>query len=927
MNRTKRLLPLALLAGCAHLPELLPSHAPATPALPHPEDGAPGAARRATPPATFQLPNGLTVVLLEDHRLPKVVIDTWFDVGSKDEVEGRSGFAHLFEHLMFMGTERVPGNQFDVLMERGGGSNNASTSTDRTNYFSMGPSSLLPTLLWLDADRLDALDESMTQEKLDRQRDVVRNERRQTTENVPYGKSELLLPEALYPADHPYHHPVIGSHEDLEAARVEDVVAFFREFYVPANATLVVAGDFEPGETRALIERTFGALETRPAPARRTPPPVALGREVRVVAGDRVEFPRLTLAWHSPAEFAAGDAELDLLATILAEGPSSRLERRLVLDLRLAQEVSASQQSAELGSVFVVDLLAAPDTDLERLKAEALAVIDELAREGPTAAELERARARAEARFLRRNESLLARCEAIQAYRHFWGVSDGFQRDLARRTGASAEDLRAIARTVLGPERVDLRILPELEVAADALDARPADFARHAFRPEVPTTFTLSNGIPVHFVARPGTGLFAGALLVRGGEAAVPAARAGASQLLAQWLESGAGGRDKAAFAAAVESLGASMGVSAGRHELVLDFGGLGSRLAPTLDLLRDLARAPNLTPADFAREKEQLVNDLAARDDDPGAVARQVARLALFGDDPRGRPLEGTPASVSGLEAAGVRSDLALLLDPARAAFVVAGDLEPEALRAALEARFGAWRGDDARTLPDLPAPLVTPAPGRMVLVDRPGAPQTVVQILRPVPAAEGTARAARAAVDTVFGGTFTSRLNANLREDKGWTYGARSRITQEGPQYLLTAGAAVVTAHTADALREFRSEFARMAADGVDAAELEKALESGRARIVESSETTGALSRAVLELVRNQRPLDALVTDLQALDAVDLSAANTAARSGLYAWDTCLVVLVGDRAAVLPQLAAAGFPAPVEVDSLGHPVESHED
>src|SRR5262245_48322428 len=173
---------------------------------------------------TLQLPNGMTVVLLEDHALPKVVIDTWFSVGSKDEAPGRSGFAHLFEHLMFMGTARVPDNQFDVLMERGGGSNNASTSTDRTNYFSMGPSSLLPTLLWVDADRLDALDENMTQEKLDRQRDVVRNERRQTTENVPYGKVELILPDTLYPSDHPYHHSVIGSHEDLEAATLEDVI-------------------------------------------------------------------------------------------------------------------------------------------------------------------------------------------------------------------------------------------------------------------------------------------------------------------------------------------------------------------------------------------------------------------------------------------------------------------------------------------------------------------------------------------------------------------------------------------------------------------------------------------------------------------------------------------------------------------------------
>src|SRR5262245_14236582 len=462
---------------------------------------------------TLQLPNGMTVVLLEDHALPKVVIDTWFSVGSKDEAPGRSGFAHLFEHLMFMGTARVPDNQFDVLMEKGGGSNNASTGTDRTNYFSMGPSSLLPTLLWLDADRLDALDDNMTQEKLDRQRDVVRNERRQETENVPYGKVELLMPEALYPPEHPYHHPVIGSHEDLEAATLPDVIAFFREFYVPANATLVVAGDFDSAEIRPLIERTFGALASHPAPPHRSAPPVTLADERRVVDGDKVEFPKLYLAWHSAAEYAPGDAELDLLATILAEGPSSRLEKRLVLDTRLAQSVDASQQSAELGSTFVIEVMPSPGVELETLKAETLAVVEQLLREGPTKEELAGAQARAEARFLRRMESLLARAEAVQAYRTYFGVSDGFQRDLERWTRATREGVLDVARATLGPGRVDLRILPALDVPAGALDERPDDLARRPFAPAVPSTFQLSNGIPVHFLSRPGTGLFSGSLI------------------------------------------------------------------------------------------------------------------------------------------------------------------------------------------------------------------------------------------------------------------------------------------------------------------------------------------------------------------------------------------------------------------------------
>jgi zinc protease len=273
----------------------------------------------------------------------------------------------------------------------------------------------------------------------------------------------------------------------------------------------------------------------------------------------------------------------------------------------------------------------------------------------------------------------------------------------------------------------------------------------------------------------------------------------------------------------------------------------------------------------------------------------------------------------VTGLDGARVKGDLERMLAPARAAFVFAGDLDPHALQAALEARFGSWKTAAGNASAPLP-PLVQPAPGRIVLVHRANAPQTVIQILRPVPAAEGKERAVRAAVDTVFGGTFTSRLNANLREDKGWTYGASSRVLQEGKQFLLRAGAAVVTVHTGDALKEFQKEFGRMAA-GLSAEELQKAVESNRQRLTETAETTAGLARFLSELVRNGRALDAFRTDLAALDAVDLTAAGALAGSGLYDWNDCLVVLVGDRAQITSQLAAAGFAAPAEVDALGAP------
>ena len=869
---------------------------------------------------TFTLPNGMTVVLHEDHALPKVVINTWFAVGSKDEARGRSGFAHLFEHLMFMGTARVPGNQYDVLMEKGGGSNNASTSTDRTNYYSTGPSSLLPTLLWLDADRLAALADDMSQAKVDRQCDIVQNERRQGTENVPYGKVELILPPALYPEGHPYHHPVIGSHEDLEAATLEDVVEFFHTYYVPSNATLVVAGDFDPVETRELISRLFGAIPAKPSPPVVDVPAATLRHEKRIVEVDKVEFPKLYLAWHSPPAYAPGDAELELVATILAEGPSSRLERRLVLETGLAQEVDASQDSAELGSVFRIEALATGDGDLEEIEREVQAVLDEFVRDGPTEAELARAKAQREARFLRRMESLFARAEAVNAYHHYFGVADGFQRDLERWMLATKEGVRSSADKTLGPARVDLRILPEGSASSPtALDERPEDLPKKSHALPAPASFELSNGIPVHVFPRHGPRLFSGALLVRGGEALVPLQEAGTAALAARWLESGAGGLNAPSFADAVDSLGASVRANASTGWMRVDVSGLSSRLEETLDLFADLVLRANLQEQDFEREKSLAIAGVRARDENPQLVARDVARVLLFGtNDPRGRPLEGTVESLSALTDEDVERSLRSLLHPSNAAFAFAGDFEPEALVKALEARFGSWRSSRQPERVAL-EPLVEPPEGRLVLVDRPDAPQTVIQILRPLAASEGVARAARQCADTVFGGTFTSRLNANLREEKGFTYGARSRVSQEGNQHLLSAGASVTRQHTGASLAEFQREFTRMAQEELAPEELQKALESNRQRAIESLETTSAMASALAGLVQDDRPLDSLGADLAALDLVDLAQANQASHAGTYEWSNLLVVLVGDRDDVLPQLAEAGFPAPEEVDTAG--------
>jgi len=893
----------------------------------HPQDGL------SFPVETYRLENGLLVTLHQDRSLPQVVVDTWYQVGSKDEAPGRTGFAHLFEHLMFMGTERVPGNSFDVLMESGGGWNNATTSSDRTNYFSVGPSSLLETLLWLDADRLEALGANMTQEKLDSQRAVVRNERRQTSENTPYGKADLLIPQLMYPPTHPYHHPVIGSHEDLEAATVEDVVAFFDTYYTTTNASLVVAGDFERDAAKAMIERTFGRVERRPPPRHTSAPLASLPREIRRVEHDAVQFPKLILVWHSPAWMEPGDGEMDLLAALLSEGPSSRLVKRLVLDARLAQSVAAYQASSELGSTFAIEVIAAEGADLEAIKAEILSAVDALLADGPTADELARVKASTEAGFLQRMESLFARADRMNMYLRQYGEADAFQRDLERWTAPTAADVARWGRRVLGPEHLDLRVLPDgmdapaewpndaasEQAGAGLAAAPPAPSAGAGYVAPAPVELELENGARLVCYPRPGSGLFAGSVFGDGGPGALPAEKAGLAELVGRMLGSGAGGLDASEFGAAVDALGAGIGARPGRYGFSVSVRGLSSKLGATLDRFADVVLRPNLDQADFEREKALLASAVAARADDPRQTVGVVGRALAFGrSHPSGVALDGYADTVAAIEYADLAPALGTLINAGNATFVFAGDFEPAELKDALDARFGAWQA--AVDVPQPAAPITTAPPGRIVVVDRPDAAQTSILLLRPLPTLEGElARMTARCVATAFGGSFTSRLNQNLREKNGYTYGAGFRVTTEREQFVAQAWASVFTPVTGAALVEFQREFDLLAASGITPEELEKARETVRADLVTTLETTRGAAGSLEQDVADHRPIDALRRDLAVLDQVTLDRANAFATGGAFAWSSLQIVLVGDRAAIEAQLAEAGFDPPLAADADG--------
>ncbi|MBW2454598.1 MAG: insulinase family protein [Deltaproteobacteria bacterium] len=431
---------------------------------PAPSKGSATSDALKIPYTLYKLDNGLTVILHEDHTQPLVAVNVGVKVGSRDERPQRTGFAHLFEHLMFMGTERVPEKMFDEWMETEGAWNNASTSQDRTVYHSVGPSHTLPLLLWLEADRLSALGEQIDQDKLDSQRKVVRNERRQQVENKPYAKVRLRLPELLFPADHPYHHPVIGSHADLEAAAVADVRGFFLTWYVPQNTSLVVAGDFDPATTRPLIERYFGAIKTgNPLPNRPVPgQPAELAGVVRDTLEDNVTLPKVVMAWLSPAVYAPGDAELDVLSEILSSGKASRLYKALVYDQQLAQRVNAYQSSMTLRSYFVVAAVARPGVSLEQIEQAIDSEIAKLRAEKMSEQELQRAKNQYETGYVARMESLATRASMLNGYYAHHGNPGWAGADLKRYLDVTTTGALQVAAKVLDPDRrVILHVVPK----------------------------------------------------------------------------------------------------------------------------------------------------------------------------------------------------------------------------------------------------------------------------------------------------------------------------------------------------------------------------------------------------------------------------------------------------------------------------------
>jgi len=871
----------------------------------------------------FRLTNGLEVVLHEDRRLPLVAVDLWYSVGSRDDPPGRTGFAHLFEHLMFMGTPRVPGDGFDRLLERHGGANNASTSQDRTAYTSWGPRELLGVLLWLEADRMRDLGRSLTQEGLDLQRAVVRNERRQSYEMRPYGQTWLVLGSMIYPERHPYRHPVIGSHADLEAASLDDVRTFCDNWYVPGNATLCVAGDFNSAEVRDLVEGLFSDIPNRPAP-QRSPlhTPSMFGRVERTIEDD-VPAPGVVLAWPSPPRFSPGDAEMDLLGDLLAEGAASRLEQALVHRQTVAQDVEASQVHGDLASEFVVEVTALPGVEpglIEDAVREQIAI---LAKDGPTPAELERLITLTEADFIRSKQELLERTDDINLYLSALGDPDRMEWDLDRYKAVSVDSMREAIGTVLDPDRyASLRIVPgeksEAEdgpVGRNEPDEKRGDEAvlvvpnhvipSHPGRwaPPVPAVHTRAARHEGWHIRSDRVALAVVSVIVPMGAERDPVDQEGRCALLAEFMTEAAGGRDAEELDAALDSIGTELSVMPHRGAVSISVSTLTRHLDASFDILADVLLRPEFEADDLERVREITLAEIAQRAGRPEQVATLAGIAHLLGHIPgQGHPVLGEAAAVESMTRDTlVKTHGELIAATGAARWVSAGAVDGERIADALAARFPIA---DPVAAPD---PIYLPPPNgegplQVLVVDRPGSPQTSVRMLRRCPCLGDDELPALDLANAVVGGTFLSRLNNTLRERHGFTYGAGSTVWAGARSGLWTAASNVDVDVTAPAVEHFLRVLSGLSGMPPTNEERDRVLATERASRIRAMENLTDVVATLAPWAEAGQSPEASSYYLAALGSVTLDDMAMATR-----WMTPtdgVLVLVGDADKIVPDL-----------------------
>ncbi|MYN18917.1 insulinase family protein [Rugamonas sp. FT107W] len=902
-----------------------------------PAGAAPAAAPQAAvvdlkpytvPYQKFTLQNGLTLIVHEDHSVPLVSVNVWYHVGSRNEKRGKTGFAHLFEHFFFNGSENYPHGFREAMDDLGASSRNGTTSNDRTNFYEDVPVSALERTLYLEADRMGFLGNYINQGMLERERGVVQNEKRQG-ENQPYGRSYTEQVQRMYPASHPYSWPVIGYMEDLNAASLDDIKEWYRTYYGPNNAVLVLAGDIKPEQALAMVKKYFDGIPPGPPLVRGQSWIPALDRDIRDEMEDQVAQVRVTRSYHAPAW---GDPEiqrLGMLAEVLTGSKSARLTKRLVYDKALATSVSTRADGNELAGTFDIRATLKPGVEVAAVEREIDAVMNELLAQGPTAEELARVRTSALAGAARQLERLGGgggRSGLLAESMMFGGSPDAYLNDL-RALAAQPADVKATANKWLrGAHHYTMVVkpFPKLAAGKTAIDrkALPALGEPPAVSFPPMQRARLANGLNVLLIERHGAPIVDAALAVDAGVASDSAAKSGLASLALELLDKGTRTRDAFQLSNALESQGAQLSTGTQADQSLVRLQSTAANLGASFGLMADAVLNASFPADQFKLQKQRRIAQIAQEKSSPGGSAQRVMSGLLYGaDSAYGKPASGDDKTVEAL----TRDDLVNWhrdwFKPGSATLVVTGDTTMEKLMPMLESSFGKWAAGSAPAK----AAVIAPATqgGRVFLIDRPDAPQSMIMAAHvSLPHGQPDELAMEPVMQN-FGGMSTSRLNRNLRLDKHWSYGTSAFLTNVRGQRAFTVMAPVQTDKTKEAMLEVAKEIKGVAGERPLAGdEYASIMRNMSSRLAARFEPIAALESAALQSVNLRLPDDYWSNYASRIGALTPAQLNEAAPKYIHP-EQLVWLVVGDVRKIEAGVRELGWGEVIKLDANGQPLK----
>lgn len=922
MNQLLRLAVVAALAGAAASPAYsAPAAKPAASATAF--DLKP----YTIPYKKFTLQNGLTLIVHTDHSVPIVGVNMWYHVGSRNEKRGKTGFAHMFEHFFFNGSENYPHGFREAMDDLGATNRNGTTNYDRTNFFEDVPLSALERTLYLEADRMGFLGNYINKEMLERERGVVSNEKRQG-ENQPYGRVYSEIVQRMYPYSHPYSWPVIGYMEDLQAASLDDVKEWYRTYYGPNNAVISLSGDITPERALELVKKYFDGIAPGPALTRTDAWIPTLERNIRDTMEDQVPQVRIYRAYHMPGWGTADAQHLQLFADVLAGSKSARLNKRLMYDKGLATGVGAGARPSEIAGIFQVTVTLKPGSDPAEVEREIDAVMKELLDKGPTAAELARVKTASFAEFSRDIERLGGfggRNDVLAQAMTYGGSPDAYLANLRQIADATPAGVKASADKWLRANHYTMTVTPAAKLAAGKTSIDRKVLPALGDAPEVGfpamQRTTLSNGLKVILMERHGAPIVNVTLAVDAGTAADSAAQSGLASLTLDLLDKGSKTRDAFQLSDALESQGARLSTGTSADLSVVRLNATALNLKASLDLMADAALNPAFPDDQFKLAKQRRQAQIAQEKANPQAMAHRLAAFAAYGNDSAyGRPASGNEKSVEGLGRGDLAKWHADWFKPGNATLVVAGDTSMEKLKPMLEAAFGKWSGGSAPAKPVAAGSSLSNK--RIYLVDKPDAPQSVIVATH---LSQNQGQPEDLAMEPVmqnFGGMATSRLNRNLRLDKHWSYGVQGQLANVRGQRAFMILAPVQTNKTRESMQELAKEIKDIAgARPIAGEEYKSIMRNMTSRLAGRFETLAALESAALQTINLKLPDDywaKYAGNIRALSEQQLGAAAPK----YIKPDEVVWLVVGDVKKIEPAIRELNWGEVIRLDSDGKPL-----